>query len=40
MMKLLTTYPDGDVWKAIGEISSYDLHRIKQIINQNKEDEN
>lgn len=32
MVKLLTTYPNGE--DDMGEISSYDLHRIKQISNQ------
>lgn len=30
MVKLLTTYPDGK--GGMGQISSYDLHRIKQIL--------
>ena len=36
MMKLLTTYPNGE--DDMGEISSYDLYRIKQILNQNKDE--
>ena len=36
MVKLLTTYPNGE--DDMGEISSYDLHRIKQILNQNEDD--
>jgi len=37
MVKLLTKYPNGE--DDMGELSSYDLHRIKQVLNQNKEDE-
>ena len=36
MMKLLTTYPNGE--DDMGEISSYDLHRIQQILKQNKDE--
>ena len=34
--KLLTKYPNGK--DGMGEISSYDVYRIKQILNQNKDE--
>ena len=37
MRKLLTKYPNGE--DGMGEISSYDVYRIKRVLNQNKEDE-
>ena len=37
MMDLVTKYPNGD--DDVGEISSYDLYRIKQILNQTEDDE-
>jgi len=36
MVKLLTKYPNGE--DDMGELSSYDLHRIKQVLYQNKDD--
>ena len=36
MMDLVTKYPNGK--DDIGEISSYDLYRIKQILNQMKDE--
>ena len=37
MMDLVTKYPNGE--DDMGEISSYDLYRIKQILNQNKNEQ-
>ena len=36
MRKLLTKYPNG--LDSMGEISSYDVYRIKQVLNQNKDE--
>ena len=36
MVKLLTKYPNGE--DDMGELSSYDLHRIKQVLYQNKDE--
>jgi len=36
MIKLLTIYPNGE--DDMGEITPYDLHRIKQVLNQNKDE--
>lgn len=36
MRKLLTKYPNG--LDSMGEISSYDVYRIKQILNLNKDE--
>ena len=36
MLDLVKKYPNGK--DEMGEISSYDLYRIKQILNQNKDD--
>jgi len=37
MRKLLTKYRNGE--DDMGEITILDLHRIKQVLNQNKEDD-
>ena len=36
MVKLLTKCPNNE--DGMGEISSSDLHRIKQVLNQNKDE--
>ena len=36
MRKLLTKYPNGE--DDMGEISSYDEHRINRVLNQNKDE--
>lgn len=37
MRKLLTKYPNGE--DDMGEISSYDVYRIKRVLNQNKDED-
>ena len=36
MLALVTKYPNGK--DDMGEITPYDLHRIKQVLNQNKDE--